>query len=277
MLLRCSAAAAAVVFAAGWAWSGPFAPPAGQPGSTAIPFDSPLFTGWATSGSIVRGPQDINDPAGPLASFGSLADALGPASDSSFAVVSLGDGGSLTLTFDANIRNGPGADFAVFENGFGDTFLELAFVEVSSNGTDFFRFPSVSLTQTATQVDGFGALDATDLHNLAGKYRLGFGTPFDLADLLGVSPLLNVDNVSHVRLIDVVGRITPAPGNPGWLPSRDSLGNLVNDPYATPFSCGGFDADGVGVIHAVPEPASAVGTVLLAAAGALRRRRQAAR
>ncbi len=34
----------------------------------------------------------------------------------------------------------------MFENGFADAFLELAFVEVSSNGIDFARFPAVSLT-----------------------------------------------------------------------------------------------------------------------------------
>ena len=36
----------------------------------------------------------------------------------------VGDGGSAILTFDTPIANGPGFDFAVFENGFSDTFLE---------------------------------------------------------------------------------------------------------------------------------------------------------
>ncbi|MEZ4549679.1 MAG: hypothetical protein R2874_04140 [Desulfobacterales bacterium] len=60
----------------------------------------------------------------------------GPAVGSSFDVV-LGRGGSIILTFDPPVENGEGWDFAVFENSFNDFNLELAFVEVSSNGTDF--------------------------------------------------------------------------------------------------------------------------------------------
>ena len=43
--------------------------------------------------------------------------------------------------------NGNSWDFCVFENAFNDSFLELGFVEVSSNGNDFYRFPSTSFTQ----------------------------------------------------------------------------------------------------------------------------------
>lgn len=235
--------------------AGPYAPAAGQVGSTAIPYNDSRFVGWATGGTLVRGPQDINNPTGSLASFGVLSDAFGPAGTSTTAVVSLGDGGSATLTFDQPIRNGPGADFAVFENGFSDTFLELAFVEVSSDGTNFFRFPSFSETPAATQVGGFGLLDPTNLHNLAGKYRVGYGTPFDLSDLLSLAgPILDLNHITHVRVIDVVGRIDLAPGNPSYTPSLDSLGRVINDPYSTPFASGGFDLDGVGVINQVPEP-----------------------
>lgn len=238
--------------------SGPFAPQVGQPGATAIEADSPLFTEWASGyQALVRGPQDIANPTGPTASSGTGAMALGPAG--SPGVVSLGDGGQITLTFDHPITNGAGADFAVFENGFaigsaGLAYLELGFVEVSSDGTDFFRFPSVSETQTSTQVGGFGPLDASNLHDLAGKYIGGYGTPFDLGGLAGVSPLLNVDAVRYVKIVDVVGSIDPSLG------SRDSRGHLINDPYATPFATGGFDLDAVGVFHmsTVPEPASLV-------------------
>jgi len=51
-------------------------------------------------------------------------------------IVSLGDSGVADVTFAGAIYNGPGADFAVFENGFLNAtndslaFLELAFVEV---------------------------------------------------------------------------------------------------------------------------------------------------
>lgn len=219
--------------------SAQFPPPAGQPGTTAMHKDSSAFVAWATGCTVVRGPQDISDPSLAPASVGVQANVVGMPNGN---VLSLGDGGSATLTFAQPIINGPGWDFAVFENGFNDTFLELAFVEVSSNGTDFVRFPATSLTQTDTQIDGFGALDATKLNNLAGKYRAQYGTPFDL-DELADGPGLDVDAVTHVRIVDVVGCIQDT------YATHDHLGNKVNDPWATPFASSGFDLDGVGVIH----------------------------
>lgn len=250
------------------ALAGPYAPAAGQSGSEAIAFDDPLFVGWATGvANLTRGPQDIANPGGGLVNYGVPSDALGAAgSSTSQSILSLGDGGSITVTFDQPIVDGDGFDFAVFENSFSDTFLELALVEVSSNGSDFIRFDAVSLTPTDTQVGGFGALDTTNLDNLAGKYRVGYGTPFDLNELADASPLLNINAVTHVRLIDVVGSINPSLG------TQDSLGNLINDPYATLFSSSGFDLDAVGVIN-VPEPTTALA---LACTGLLvtRRRKQ---
>lgn len=235
-----------------------FDPQIGQPGSLGIPGASPDFVGWASSVvSFERGPQDVTDPNGPLASIGVPENALGSVIGNTTRVVSLGDGGSITLGFELPIVNGFGADFAVFENGFlaggsGMALLELAFVDVSSDGVNFFRFPSTSLTQTSTPVGGFGLLDARNLNNLAGKYIAGYGTGFNLDDLAGVSPLLDVNHVIQVRITDVVGSLDPAFG------SYDSLGNLINDPFKTPFASGGFDLNGVGVLHAnaVPEPAS---------------------
>jgi hypothetical protein len=241
--------------------AGPFAPAAGQPGSTAIADTSPLFVEWANGfQNLIRGPLDIANPGAGSASFGNPNFALGPADGNTSHVVSLGDGGQITMTFAHPITNGPGPDLAVFENGFSDNFLELAFVEVSSNGVDFVRFPSESVTQTATQVSAFGMLDPTNIDGLAGKYRAGFGTPFDLSQVAGLSPIVDVNDIQFVRVVDVVGSINPAFG------TRDSSGNLINDPYPTAFSSGGFDLNGVGVLHAVPEPP---GLVLLAAGAAL--------
>ncbi len=260
------------MLAPAFALAGPYAPAADVIGSTAIPFDSTLFAGWATGfQDLVRGPVKIDQPGMGFASYGSGADVLGPADaqNDSLPVMSLGDGGRITLTFAKPIRNGPGADFAVFENGFGDNFLELAFVEVSSNGTTFFRFPSVSLTQTTTQVGAFDqVLDPTDLYNLAGKYRRGFGTPFDLSELAGTAGL-DVNAVTHVRIVDVVGSIDPLYG------TRDSLGNLINDPWATAFGSGGFDLDAVGAINfaTLPEPSSLLLLASAALCAAARRRR----
>jgi hypothetical protein len=209
---------------------------------------------WASSVvSFTRGPQDITNPNSPPASTGVASNALG----SGGGLVSLGDGGSITLGFTTPIANGAGADFAVFENGFvsgsgGLAFLELATVSVSSDGVHFFEFPDVSLTQTTTQVGGFGLLDASNLYDLAGKYIAGFGTGFDLSELAGISPFLNVNDVIDVRITDVVGSINPQFG------TRDSLGNLINDPFTTPGASSGFDLTGVGVINpaVVPEPSS---------------------
>src|SRR5690554_7902133 len=89
-----------------------------------------------------------------------------------------------------------GLDFAVFENGFSQSFLELAPVEVSSDGINYVRFTSHSLTQTDTTIGVFGALDATHLYNLAGKYKGGFGTPFDLEELKD-SANLNVNKITR--------------------------------------------------------------------------------
>jgi hypothetical protein len=216
-----------------------YAPPAGQAGSTAIAKSSSVFIGWATGITVVRGPQDIANPTGPLASSGNPNDALG---GTSTGVVSLGDGGSATVTFASPIANGSGFDFAVFENGFSDTFLELGFVEVSSDGINFFRFPSHSETQTATQIGGFGAVDCRYINNLAGKYRANFGTPFDLSDLPD-NALLDKDNITHVKIIDAIGTINPL------YASHDSHGNIVNELYSTPYATGGFDLNAVGVIN----------------------------
>jgi hypothetical protein len=221
-----------------------FAPPAGQPGSTAIFKDSSLFVNWAKTCSIQLGYVDITDTSvyyggSNKANFGVESDVLGKSDDH---VVSLGDGGKATLTFDPPIVNGTGYDFAVFENGMSDSFLELGFVEVSSDGIQFVRFPSTSLTPESPQISTFGFLDAAKINNLAGKYRVFFGTPFDLEELKDSSGL-DLRNITHVRIIDVVGCVSSA------FTTFDSYGHKINDPWPTHFNTGGFDLDAVGVIH----------------------------
>lgn len=252
------------------AWAGPYPAAAGEEGSTAIAANDPRIIGWATSvTSLIRGPQDIAFPTGERASFGTGSEALGQAQGNAFNVVSLGDGGSITVSFDFPIANKPGPDFAVFENGFDagfGYFLELAFVEVSSDGVNFARFPSVSLTPTSEQLGNFDVIDPTDIHNLAGKYSAGYGTPFDLSDIAPAEGL-DLYNIHYVRIVDVVGRVTPT-GD--YIPSLDSQGHIINDPYETPYITGGFDLDGIAVLNAnlvIPEPTSAGlalgGTLLL--------------
>lgn len=219
--------------------SAQFAPPAGQEGSTAIKVDSSVFVAWASSCVVSRGWMQISDTSLGKVTYGTEEHALGVADN---AVVSLGDGGEAVLFFDYPLVNGEGWDFAVFENGFNDEFLELAWVEVSSNGVDFFRFPSVSLTQTEVQVDGFGTLQAEQLYDFAGKYRAFYGTPFDLEEMKDVQGL-NVDHIVAIKVVDVVGCIEDP------YATYDSEGNKINDPWPTPFETGGFDLDAVGVIN----------------------------
>jgi hypothetical protein len=218
---------------------GQYAPAAGQAGSTAISKDSIIIAAWATQVSVQRGWQDASDHSKGKVSYGTESDAKGKADNS---VISLGDGGIAVVQFARPLSNGPGPDFAVFENSFDDFFLELAFVEVSSDGQNYFRFPAHSLTQTQTQIGTFGKLNCTKLHNLAGKYRGGYGTPFDLDDLKNQAGL-DVMKITHIRIIDVVGSIDTLYG------TRDSAGNMVNDPFPTAFPSGGFDLDAVGAIH----------------------------
>ncbi len=218
-----------------------------------------FMVAWATAlEDVVRGPMDINNPGMGNASFGTPELALGPATedpDDPSDVVSLGDGGSLTLYFGTGIGDGPGDDFAVYENGFfvpssGGLFAELAFVEVSSDGVSFARFPATSLNEEP--VGSFDVIDPSDYHQLGGKHEITLGTGFDLGELasdpLVSSGTLQLRDVRYVRLVDVVGNGSRV----------DRFANPIYDPYATPFASGGFDADAVGVLHVAPE-AGAVG------------------
>ncbi|MBS4013737.1 MAG: T9SS type A sorting domain-containing protein [Bacteroidetes bacterium] len=219
---------------------GPFSPPAGQQGSTAIHKDSPLFKGWAVGCEVFRGFKDTSNPQLGYATIGDCNDVVGKAGEK--GVLSLGDGGFAILRFDPPIKNGQGYDFAVFENSFDDYFLELAFVEVSSDGENFYRFPSTSLTPTDNQIGPFENTDATNINNLAGKYRIFHGVPFDLSELTGNAGL-NTDSIHYIKIIDVVGSINQE------YASFDSHGNIINDPWPTPFPSSGFDLDAIGVIN----------------------------
>jgi len=240
---------------AGFVHAGPYAPAAGQPGSTAVSGNDASIVGWATGYLNYLPGTNVSS------TFKTPQNALGPANPSS--TVSLGDNGVITLTFGGAIFNGAGADFAVFENSFSDTFLELAWVEVSSDGTNFFRFPGFS--STASPVSSFGSVDPTNLDGLAGKYRGGFGTPFDLS-LLSGAPGLNVNDVRYVRIVDILGDGSVL----------DSLQHPIYDPTPTVDS-GGFDLDAVSVMHLAPVPEPSTLALLFAGAmvlwlSALRRR-----
>jgi len=204
-------------------WAGPYAPAAGQAGSTAIFKDDARIKAWATGyENYVVGP-------GVDAGFQTPAKALGKALGDSFDIVTLGDNGKITLTFDHPISNGSGADFVVFENSFSDTFLELAFVEASVDGTNWKRFPNDSLTPAA--VPSYGTVDPTNIDGLGGKYRQGYGTPFDLA-------AVGLNQAIYVRIVDIKGDGSV----------KDTTNHPIYDPHPTTGSAG-FDLDAVGVIN----------------------------
>lgn len=219
---------------------GPYADRAGLAGSSAMHKDSSAFIGWASQCLVQRGLQDTADASSGYATVGTASSAIGKAGLN--GVVSLGDGGKAILQFDYPIYDGPGPDFAVFENSFSPTFLELAFVDVSSDGQNYFRFPAHSLTDTTQPIGGFGAVDPTNINNLAGKYVANYGTPFDLQEISN-SPLLNKGQITHIRIVDVVGSLSEN------FATYDTAGRAIQDPYPTPFASSGFDLDAVGVIH----------------------------
>ena len=226
--------------AAAMAVAGPYAPRAGVSGSTAIHKDDVRFVAWANGNLTPEYGTDVD------AGWKTPAKAWGKATTDVYDIVCLGNGGRITMFFPHAIRDGAGADFAVFENGFSDNFLELAFVEVSSDGVNFFRFPTFSQTKNPDlkpevkvppPVGGFGSVDPTDIHGFAGKYKGGYGTPFDLSEL-PISPLLDKQRIRFVRIVDIVGD--------GF--TKDSRGLPVYDPTPT-IGSGGFDLDAIGVIH----------------------------
>lgn len=244
--------AAIVITLAPVAMAGPYAPEAGLPGSTAIASDDPSIVAWATGWQdYLPGPEVSSSFQTPDKALGAAAP---PAEADAFDIVSLGQGGSIVLTFARPITDGPGADFAVFENSNVQGFLELAFVEVSSDGVHYVRFPNDSLT--ASPVGPFANLvDPTEVDGFAGKYTLAQGTPFDLADL---PPDGNLDPraISHVRLVDVIGNGSVT----------DSSGDIIYDPYPTAISAG-FDLDAVGVIHEARPRYPVAATIELAPTG----------
>jgi hypothetical protein len=226
-----------------------------HPIDPAIPSASPLFVEWANA---IDSTRTHFAPRGSTVISTTGFNSLG---DLDATQIANGDSpGHLAVNFPHGIRNGAGPDFAVFENGFAfgspnGLFAELAYVEVSTNGTDFARFPSISTnTAPVTGSGAFAGFDMSNVHNLAGKHADGFGTPFNLDDLSS-NPLvtggqINLNNIQFVKIVDI-------PGNGSYL---DSQGHPILDNWLTTGS-GGFDfrlpvGKGVGVVNAVPEPST---------------------
>jgi hypothetical protein len=204
--------------------------------TTAVASDDPRIVGWAQGVAAYEAGTGVTDPKWMMPSK-----ALGPVGTDNLEVVVLGNGGSITLSFASPIVDGAGWDFAVFENGFAnDQSLELAFVEVSSDGKRFARFDSAfrGAGTPCTSCSG----KATEIGGLAGTYRFGFGTPFDLAALRS-SPLVrsgavDVSSIRYVRIVDVVGDGATV----------DSFGRAIVD-LSLGGPTAGFDLDAVAVLN----------------------------
>lgn len=211
-----------------------YPPAAGQPGSQAIAADDPAILRWA------RGYSEVVWGTGLIEKWKDPTKALGPAEGTVLDVVSLGNGGTITLTFDGLISDQAGLDLVVFENAVNDTFLELAFVEVSSDGEIFARFDSGYLG--TEPVEQYGTQPSEGVGGLAGKYRRGFGIAYDLIWLHSHPDVqagrVDLDAISHVRIVDIIGDGS----------MLDSFGQPIYDPTPT-IESGGFDLDAVGVLH----------------------------
>jgi hypothetical protein len=247
---------------------------------------NPIFRGWATAVASYEPAPDVGT------GWDNPNKALGPVTGNYLDIVSLGDlsqsqinqgvpPGQITLVFgnpydnnDPNhIRDVSGYDFVVFENAFlstwttgggsisGEMFAELGYVEVSSDGINFARFPDVSLN--TGPVGAYGTIEISNVFNLAGKhpnaYGVCTGTPFDLSEIADdpnvVSGLVDVNNISYVRIVDI-----PGDGNcfdksveyldpctwPNW--GNYNQNHPIYDAWLT-WGSGGFDLEAIGVLH----------------------------
>ncbi len=212
--------------------------------------DDASIAGWATGYVNYQPGSYISE------NWKTPEQALGPAEGTADDIVCLGRGGQITMTFSPPVQNGSGNDFAVFENGVSSTFLELGWVEVSSDGTHFVRFPNSSLTEEP--VGSFGEVDPNGITGLASKYMQGLGTQFDLnqlqvfydnrsffafssafrSQLVSNFPYLELNNIQYIRIIDIVGDGT----------AKDAYGRTIYDPYPTAGSAG-FDLDAIAVLN----------------------------
>jgi len=161
-------------------------------------------------------------------------------------ILSLGEGGSIILEFDDVIKDGPGTDFVIFENGFyaAGTFSEWAFVEVATTTNAWARFPVTSFITNA--IDAYEPMDVTKVDGVAGKHAMEYGTPFNLEwlknDAQVLSGAVNLDQIAYIRIVDIIGNGS----------SVDQFGHPLFDPFgAAPLSTDGFDLRGVGVVNLV--------------------------
>lgn len=247
--------------------------PIGLSGDVSIHYQNSSIKAWAT------GYENYNVGYAVDAQWQTPEKAIGAVQADNFDVVVLGNGGSITMTFSSGIKNGTGFDFAVFENSnivadegspAGMGFWELAYVEVSSDGNHFVRFPNFYLG--GATISAYGQHAGSLIYNLASKYMVDYGHCFDLGELeyaynyitssdcefteeycndfLANYQYLDLDNVAYVRVIDIIGDGS----------CYGSDGYEIYDPHLT-YGSGGFDLQGIAVMNiastsSVPEPST---------------------
>ncbi|MDR1304859.1 MAG: PEP-CTERM sorting domain-containing protein [Verrucomicrobiales bacterium] len=296
-----------------------FVGPAGDGSTDLSNYVNPVFVAWATgyvnylpsptelSGMWYGANDAIGEVTGNVAHVAvlgdmSAADLTAYLADPANAAVKPG---TITMTFDHAITNGSGADFAVFENAFvsnftipetggiaGQGFCELGYVEVSTDGLTFARFPNIYLN-TATDFNlkfdangnplnfDYATMEVTTIYNLAGKHSNGYGTsygtPFDLDTLVDISAAVEALDAMGIELTaeQLASLLAQAAYNqslvddgllsldninfvrivdiPGTGAFTDSLGNPIYDAWQT-WGSGGFDLEAIGVLNQVPEP-----------------------
>lgn len=207
--------------------------------TSVVQFNQGTGSGIFSTGNILGGPQG------------------GGIGGGSLDVLSLGTGGDVTLGFDVTITDGPGADFTVFENGFafsGNVFAEVAFVEVSTDGTTFARFPARYYGDPGP-LSNFAGLAFAAYEGVVGGLpcvanvqsnsvspfdpAVSGGEAFDLAELVGVAEVVSgavdLTEIHFVRIVDTVAGTV-----------ADTAGNLIWDSGG---SAGSADIDAVAVIQ----------------------------
>lgn len=194
------------------------------------------------------------------------ADGLVP-TDSPMDLLSLGNGGSITLEFTSNIIvDGPGPDFTIFENPVAylqypeKSFPEAATVSVSEDGITWTTFPFDFVPPENPSPLGipFELYDMDRYIGFAGIRPVHSSptngiSPFDPAVSGGDSFDLAQIGVERVRFI----RITDT-GTTGPTQTVDPDGDIVTDPgnYLFGTETAGFDLDAVAAIHTVPSAAA---------------------
>ena len=207
----------------------------GFPSMNGVDKDSPHIRGWASGWS-----EPVEYGESVVDNWRTPERAMGPATGQPADIVSLGRGGKIELFFDGSIYNGEGVDFAIFENSFSETFLELALVEVSSDEMNYVQFPVIYMG--TDEIHPYGDHDPVLFYGFAGRYPAGVGTPFDLEDLRFEAAVIDgsvdLDRITSIRITDVIGDGS----------TLDSLGRPIFDPFPTDGSAG-FDLDAVGVMY----------------------------